>query len=67
MNRDHFQQRSQDQQLEVAIESMELTDFEDSAGEILDLSNETGRLRRYRVEKNWLEHAVQLTLVVNVY
>ena len=53
MNRDHFQQRSQDQQLEGAIESMELAfRMQDSAGEILDLSNETkATLERYRVGK----------------
>ena len=53
MNRDHFQQRSQDEQLEGAIESMELAfRMQDSAGEILDLSNETkATLERYRVGK----------------
>ena len=53
MNRQHFADRELDQQLEGAIESMELAfRMQDSAQEILDLSNETkATLERYRVGK----------------
>jgi len=53
MNREHFETRQQDAQLEGAIESMELAfRMQGSAQEILDLNRETqATLERYRVGK----------------